>query len=115
VSYFLVDALKTPEKLDTGKPQVDLLLNPGALEVAKALTYGAGKYGRYNYLSGDGLAYSRLAGAAARHLTAWLAREGRDEESGLSHLAHAGASIVMLADLEARCLGIDDRWPGVTP
>jgi hypothetical protein len=105
---------RPPEKHDIGKPQLDLLLNPGALEIAKALTYGAVKYGRFNYLTGGGLAYSRLASAVARHLTAWLMREDWDAESGLSHLAHAGASLVMLADLEARGLGVDDRCPEVT-
>lgn len=98
-----------PQKLDLGKPQLDLLLNPGAVAIGKALTYGATKYGRYNYLSGDGLEYSRLAAAATRHLTAWLMGEGNDPESGLSHLAHAGASVLMLADLEARGHGVDDR------
>lgn len=102
--------MSEPQKLDLGKPQLDLLLNPGAVTIAKALTYGAKKYGRHNYLAGKGLEYSRLAAAAARHLTAWLAGEAVDSESGLPHLAHAGASIVMLADLEARGLGVDDRF-----
>ena len=115
MSELLVFAGMTPQKLDTGKAQLDLLLTPGAVEVARALTYGAAKYGRYNYLTGGGLEYSRLVAATTRHLTAWLGREGRDAESGLSHLAHAGASLLMLADLEARGLGIDDRWQEVKP
>jgi hypothetical protein len=98
-----------PTKLDDGKARVDLLLTPGALSIARALSYGATKYGAYNYLAGEGLEYSRLCAAAGRHLIAWLAGEEKDAESGLSHIAHAGASLLMLADLEARDHGIDDR------
>lgn len=98
-------------KADAGKPLAHLLLSPGGIAIAKALTHGAAKYkDQYNYRRGKGLAYTRLAGAACRHIAAWLCREPVDPESGLSHLAHAGACVIMLADLESLGLGEDDRW-----
>lgn len=98
-------------KLDTNKPRVDLLFTPGGLQIARALEYGARKYeDPYNYASGDGLAYSRLVAAAGRHLTAFYSGEDLDPESGLPHLACAGASVKMLLDLVAWGRGVDDRW-----
>jgi hypothetical protein len=99
-------------KHDAGKPRMSLLLTPGGVEVARALTYGAGKYSPFNYRNGDGLDHSRLADAALRHIAAYLAGEDLDPESGLPHLAHAGASINMLLDLIVLGRGKDDRWRG---
>ena len=97
-------------KHDAGKPKVGLLLTPGGLQVAQALTYGASKYSPYNYRNGTGLTHSRLTDAALRHIAAHLAGETYDPESGLYHLAHAGASVNMVLDLLCLGLGTDDRW-----
>lgn len=97
-------------KNDGEKNRLELAAGPGWQEIGKALTYGARKYQAYNYLQGNGLNWSRLAGAALRHISAWLCGEDRDPESGLLHLAHAGASIVMLLDLVLLKRGLDDRW-----
>ncbi len=97
-------------KFDEGKPRVELLMTgPAFTEIAKALTYGATKYSDYNYAEGKGLDWLRLAGAAGRHLAAWLCGEEKDPESGLHPLSHCGASVVMLLNLILWGKGEDGR------
>lgn len=76
----------------------DLSLVPvEAMEgIARAMMYGAKKYSRGNYRL-SGMDWTRLAAACARHLFAWLFGEDLDQESGLSHIDHAQASLAMLA------------------
>lgn len=83
-------------------------LNPWAMaEISKAFEFGANKYGRYNYRKG--MRWLRLSAAGLRHIYSWSWGEDKDPESGLSHLAHAGACIFMLLDYEFNKLGEDDR------
>lgn len=83
-------------KFDSDKPDLSLIPRSFLDEVAKALMFGEKKYSRYNYR--EGFQASRLVGAALRHITAWMWVEDLDPESGLNHLAHAGASLAMLID-----------------
>lgn len=85
-------------KHDNGKPDLSLLPSVFVKEVARALMYGENKYGRYNFEKGFDT--HRLLGACLRHVYAWNEGEDTDPESGISHLAHAAASIGMLL----RCL-----------
>lgn len=98
------------EKFDTEKPRTDLLPADALLGAAEAFSYGARKYAAWNYLSGDGLRWGQFLGAALRHLFAWSLGEETDKESGLSHLDHAAASILMLSASVRRGVGTDDRW-----
>lgn len=87
-------------KKDGDKIRMELL-PPYALEqIAKVFTFGSKKYDSWNYLNGEGLSYSRVYGAALRHLNAWYKGELIDSETGESHLAHAGCCIMMLLELE---------------
>ena len=81
-------------KHDSGKPDLSLLPQILITETAKAYMYGEKKYGRYNYEGG--FESHRLLGACLRHVFAWNEGEERDPESGVSHLAHAAATIGML-------------------
>lgn len=76
------------------------------------MTFGAAKYGSHNWRGG--MAWGRLAAAAFRHMAAWCRGEDTDAESGLSHLAHAAACVLMLLECTARDVGEDDR-PTSTP
>jgi hypothetical protein len=97
-------------KLDQGKPKM-YLLPPKALNgIAEALTYGAIKYKDFNYKLGEGLDLDRPFSACIRHLNKWNDGEDIDGESGLSHLKHAGACIVMLLDLVESEIGKDTRF-----
>jgi hypothetical protein len=79
----------------------DLSIVPLALDeaCARALTFGANKYGRNNYRGG--MQYTRLIAACMRHLKAWNERESNDSESSLSHLDHAVACLAMLCVMES--------------
>lgn len=70
-------------------------------DIAAALTHGAKKYGRTNWLV-PGLSYSRVIGAAQRHITAWEGGETNDPESGIHHLAHAACCLMMLHEYDRR-------------
>ena len=98
--------MKGATKHDAGKPQ--LSLNPiEALELmSQALAYGAKKYGRSNFKKGH--AFSRTLDAAMRHLAAIASGEFTDAESGNPHLAHALASLAMLAHAMKHHPELDD-------
>jgi hypothetical protein len=102
-------------KQDIGKPQYHLIPQDVLLEVVRVMSYGALKYdggeSTPNYMRGKGIEFSRLWDAAQRHLAAWHFGQELDTESGLPHLAHALASLFMLAALDRRPWGerLDDR------
>jgi len=94
-------------KNDSEKVRLELLPFPALYEVARVLTFGAKKYDPWNWASG--MAWSRLLGAALRHLFAWAAGEDKDPETGLSHLAHAACCVLFLLTYTLKDLGDDDR------
>ena len=89
------------------KPMFELICPEIMLELAKAFTMGAKKYAPRN--CEIGFPYGLLVGAAYRHLNKWQSGIDIDEESGLSHLAHAMWNIGMLLVQVKRGTGIDDR------
>lgn len=95
-------------KRDVGKPRMDLLPPRALLAVGSVMAYGATTYGAHNWRLG--LAWGRLCAAALRHTMAWISGEQEDEESGLPHLAHAAASLLMLLESAMEGYGSDDRW-----
>ena len=95
------------KKYDFGKNRLELIPVYSLLELGKVYTYGAKKYGDCNYLKG--MSWSRLYGAALRHLTAWASGEDVDLESGLPHLAHAMWQMASLLEYSKRGIGVDDR------
>lgn len=87
-------------KKDENKIRMELLPPYSLEQIAKVFTFGAKKYDSWNYINGKGLSYSRVYGAALRHLNAWYKGELTDNETEESHLAHAGCCIMMLIELE---------------
>jgi len=94
-------------KHDSGKPTMELLPGDALQEVAKVLAFGAQKYAANNWRKG--FAWSRLVGAALRHITSWNDGENKDPETKISHLAHAACMILFLLTHELQKLGTDDR------
>jgi hypothetical protein len=96
------------KKHDGGKPRYDLLPPEALEEVTKVFTFGAGKYGDRNWEGG--ISYGRCFAACMRHLWAWWRGEATDPETGISHLAHAGANVFFLLTYERRGMAkLDDR------
>lgn len=79
--------------------------------IAEVLAHGAAKYQPWNWRR-DGIMASNYVSAIRRHLAAWLDGEDIDPESGLSHLAHIGATAAIMLDAESHGKLIDDRPKG---
>lgn len=99
------------KKYDSGKSPLDLLPTYPLLEIAKVLDFGAKKYEKQNWRKG--MSWSRLIGAALRHITAWNEGEDLDPETGLSPLAHASCCLLFLQEYQKINSGVDDRYKGV--
>jgi hypothetical protein len=91
-----------------GKPPLQLLEPAFLVAVADAMGTGFQNYGQRSYVT-PGNRYMTYLGAAMRHLMAWAAGEDIDPDSGLPHLAHAGASVMILYTLTRYPHAVDDR------
>ncbi len=96
------------KKFDQDKPRMDLLDTEALTQIARVMGMGAKKYGDHNWRGG--LAWSRVIGAAMRHLTAFNNGEDLDPESGLSHLAHLGCCVMFLLNYTKTHQKLDDRF-----
>lgn len=94
-------------KFDQQKNRLELIPVSGIEGIGRAMTFGANKYAEHNWA--QGFDWSRLLGSAMRHLMAYTRGEDLDPESGLSHLDHLGACVVMLIAHREENLGNDDR------
>jgi hypothetical protein len=83
-------------KADSGRTDWTLLPFETLEEVAKVLEFGAKKYSGWNWTTGGGFQWLRVARAALNHIFKWLRGEDNDDESGLSHIAHAMCNLIFL-------------------
>ena len=105
-------------KHDSGKVRLELIPPELLFAVGSILTFGAEKYADRNWELG--MKWSRVFGAMMRHLWCWWGGQGPtnknflfgdlDDETGLSHLWHAGCCIAFLIAYEERGSGEDDRY-----
>jgi hypothetical protein len=97
------------KKFDQGKDPWGLMPFDALRGILKVLQYGKAKYGPRNWEAG--MSWDRPYEAMMRHMTAWYLREnnGKDDETGFSHLWHAGCCILFLIAYEMRGVGRDDR------
>lgn len=93
-------------KFDAEKLQPTLLPVESLEKIVEVLQFGAKKYSRDNWKKVEG-GYERYFDALLRHLYSAQKGETNDEESGLSHLAHAGCCLLFLLHFE------DKQWQGV--
>lgn len=94
--------------LGQNKPSISLIPPSSLFYLAEAMKNGATKYGPYNWR--DRKVQSTIyVDAVFRHLLAYIDGEEDAEDSKISHLAHAMASLAILIDAkESNCL-IDTR------
>ena len=95
-------------KHDGGKIPLQLIPTSALNKVGAVLGFGAQKYSKDAWRAG--MDWSRLTGAALRHLTAFNGGEDQDDESGMSHLAHAACCIMFLLEYEDTYQEGDDRY-----
>ena len=105
----VVDPVTGAVKDDGAKPRTDLLPVRPLLDTAEVFRFGADKYADRNWERG--FDWSRPYGALLRHLFLWWSGQDDDEETGLSHLAHAACCLMMLMEYRHTGAGKDDR-PG---
>ena len=79
-------------------------------ELGAAMLEGARKYGRHNYRVA-GVRASVYVDAAFGHIGQWWEGEDIDQDSGLSHITKAIASLVVLRDAMIQDMLVDDRPP----
>jgi hypothetical protein len=107
-----VSALPLPveggRKDDSEKPRMDLLDHTALVGLSEVLGFGARKYAAHNWRAG--LSYSRLIGAAYRHLGALNSGEDIDPESGKPHIDHLGCCWMFLSNLMKTRPDLDDRY-----
>lgn len=98
------------DRFDDNKPMLQYnLLGREVCELeASVWTAGAEKYSPGNWLKGQST--TKAAGSLLRHLTAYLAGEDNDPESGLPHIGHVITSAKILANGQLK--GFDDRSKG---
>lgn len=92
------------------KPPLFLVPPIADLYLSLAFADGAKKYGPYNWRE-KAITTSVYISAIKRHIDYWLDGEECAKDSGVNHLAHAMAGLVMI--LDSKDIGIlnDDRPP----
>jgi hypothetical protein len=88
-------------KNDAGKPDMTLVTYAMLEDAVKVLMFGEKKYARFNYRNPSPGFEQRMLAAVMRHMTKFNGGEEIDEESGLPHLAHALATLMMVFDRRA--------------
>ena len=107
------DSESVGKHYDTGKPPLALLSTVALEDTAKVLAFGVEKYTAHNWRKGIG--WTSIMSSALRHLFAFNNGEDLDEESGISHLAHAMCDIMFLLEYTYTEDSVfDDRWKGAT-
>ena len=98
-------------KYDDNKPPHALIPPECLTQVAEVLGYGANKYGAHNWRDDlNSTTFSRTYSSIQRHLNAYWAGEDNDQESGLSHLAHAATQVFILMTQAKHGQLMDDRY-----
>lgn len=92
--HMTYEVVKSFMKFDTGKLRYSLIPPSATKALAEVLTYGAKKYKPNNWQKVDDV--ERYMDALYRHMEAYRSGEKFDQESGLSHLAHAMTNIAFL-------------------
>lgn len=103
-----IDETNPKDRIGAKKPRLSLVPPAGLVYAALAMANGADKYGPYNWREKKVQAMIYLE-AAQRHLLSWQDGEENAQDSGVPHLGHALACILILIDaLETHNL-IDNR------
>lgn len=96
------------KKYDGEKPRMHLLPSKSMFEVAKVLTFGAKKYDEHNWRKLENL-QNRYTSGALRHIFAHSDGERLDQESELSHLAHAICCLLFKLEIELENAGKENQ------
>lgn len=98
-----------PKHFDSNKLRLELIPIEGLRATAAAMSYGAKKYGDHNWEKSPGLKALQYFGSIYRHLLDARSGIDADPESGVLHLGHASANIMMLIATLQRFPQSDNR------
>jgi hypothetical protein len=108
----IVEVKQTSEqggiKANVGKPRMSLIPNQALTEVARVFTMGEAKYSSNNWRKG--MPWSWNIDAALRHIGKFNDGIDLDDESKLSHLAHAITDLMFVLEYQLTETGTDDRY-----
>ena len=99
------------KRYNEGKPEVSQLDPRFVLALADMMTKSAKKYGKYNWALGQ--EYHTPFDSCQRHLLKWIGGEDVDDESGMSHLLHAAANIMIMwtsQEMDKKELDTRNNW-----
>jgi hypothetical protein len=108
-----MEAVNPKDIAARGKVPLSIVPPAALIEIARALQFGAVKYGRANWRTLEPIA-SNYVDATMRHLAAWMDGEERAKDSNVHHLAHAAASLCILIDA-MNCGTLQDDRPSLGP
>jgi hypothetical protein len=94
-------------RYNAGKPAFELVPLVALEDCAKVFDYGRQRYAPWDWAKG--MPWSAPLGCLLRHLSAWQRGEDNDPESGLPHLGHVMANLVMLTTYARTYPQGDDR------
>jgi len=89
----LVNFIAKQARFNSGKPNWGLIPFKAVEPIIQVMMKGAEKYAPYNWQNGDA---EQNFQSLMRHLVSWQSGEKIDQESGLTHLAHAGCNIIFM-------------------
>lgn len=92
------------------KPPLGLIPGSARVVLSQAFADGVAKYGPANWRV-DPVSASTYINAAERHLASWYDGEEAAQDSGVHHLAHAAACLLILIDAQMNGTLNDDRPP----
>lgn len=97
-------------RFNQGKPRLNYILRfPKVMEaISRIKELGAAKYGDDNWKKG-GKPDTEYIDSMLRHLTAFMAGEEIDEDSGCCHLGHAIWNLMALLELNHPDVIIDEK------
>jgi hypothetical protein len=90
------------------KPSLRYVPPVALFEVGRVMEVGAAKYGPMNWRK-DPVSYSTYYDATLRHLMAAWDGQFADPDTGINHLAHAAANLLILIDANEQAALLDDR------
>lgn len=94
-------------KQTDGKLPLDLVPWLSVMEMTRVLEFGAQKYDAWNW--SKGLHYMKILAGVMRHILKFIGGQDNDDETGLSHLAHAMCGIAFILHFVKMGGGVDDR------
>lgn len=95
------------DRYNEGKVRWSLVDFPSLEPMVRVLMFGAEKYSAHNWKKG--LPVTEICDSMMRHITAFLAGENDDPESGISHVGHIQCNAMFLAYMMKNRKDLDDR------